>query len=182
MESTTTLSPEPAPGDAPDVSGSPTEFRLHPRAAAVWTTITAVVIAVPVTGGTIATLLLELYWVPPLIFGLGALILWLVSRYNRRYVAALRCELSRRGLLVVRGVWWRTEIFVPRERVQHTDIDQGPVARRCGMATLKVFTAGSEHSQIQVDALSHDDASLVRDDLIEPEHRPARGATPTADA
>jgi hypothetical protein len=91
---------------------------------------------------------------------------WAASLHALAYAARLRLHLLPDGLLVQRGVWWRTEIFVPRARVQHTDVAQGPVGRRLGIATLKVFTAASHAGVIGVDGLDHADAVAVRDRLL----------------
>lgn len=159
--------PEPADPPATDPAASSSEFRLHPDAVRVWTSIAAVVLALPAIGGTIALLALGFWLLAALPIPAAAGFCWLLHRYYRRHAAALRCTLSPLGFSIARGVWWRSQTFVPRQRVQHTDVDQGPLARRHGMATLKVFTAGSEHSQIQVDGLRHKEAVRVRDDLIE---------------
>ncbi|MCR9245253.1 MAG: PH domain-containing protein [bacterium] len=161
---------DPIPESASTATATPTatvEYRLHPKAPKVWTIVASIVAAFPLTGGTITFFALELYWAPPLLAVLAVVVVWLLTRYFRRYARTVSCQLSPLGLLIRRGVWWRAEIFVPRERVQHTDVDQGPLARRFGMASLKVFTAGSEHSQIEIDSLRHSEALAVRDELID---------------
>ena len=55
---------------------------------------------------------------------------------------------------------------MPRARIQHTDVDEGPIARRFGIATMKVFTAGSEVSELEIDGLSRADALALRDRLL----------------
>ena len=52
-------------------------------------------------------------------------------------------KLDDTGLHVRRGRLWRKEILVPRSRVQHLDIERGPIERRYGLATLIVHTAGT---------------------------------------
>ena len=96
----------------------------------------------------------------------GASIIALVAVYGRAYLARFRCRLLVDGLWVDRGVWWRAETFVPRARVQHTDVQQGPIARRYGIASLKVFTAGASHGEIEIDGLIHADAVWLRDELL----------------
>jgi membrane protein YdbS with pleckstrin-like domain len=53
-----------------------------------------------------------------------------------------------RGLEIRRGVFWRSVVNVPRSRVQHTDVSQGPLERSYGLGTLIVYTAGTDHAQV----------------------------------
>lgn len=70
------------------------------------------------------------------------------------------------GLEIRRGVWWRREIHVPRSRIQHTDVSQGPLERRFGLATLHVFTAGTENAEVRLSGLDHATAAAIRDHLL----------------
>lgn len=76
-------------------------------------------------------------------------------------------RVDENGLRIRRGVWWRAVIDVPRSRVQHTDVSQGPIERSFGLATLVVFTAGTEHAQVGLPGLDHETALRIRDHLIE---------------
>ena len=58
-------------------------------------------------------------------------------------------RLDDEGLEILRGVYWRTITNVPRSRVQHTDVSQGPLERRHGLGTLVIYTAGTQHSQVK---------------------------------
>lgn len=70
------------------------------------------------------------------------------------------------GLEIRRGVWWRREIHVPRSRIQHTDVSQGPLERRFGLATLHVFTAGTENAEVRLGGLDQATAAAIRDHLL----------------
>ena len=73
---------------------------------------------------------------------------------------------GRDGLEIHRGVWWRRMIHVPRSRIQHTDVSQGPLERRFGLATLHVFTAGTANAEVALAGLAHEDATAIRDELL----------------
>jgi hypothetical protein len=79
-------------------------------------------------------------------------------------------KLDERGFQVRRGWLWRAEVLVPRSRVQHLDIERGPLERRFGLATLVVHTAGSQTEALRQSGLNDADAVAVRDALI-PEAR-----------
>jgi membrane protein YdbS with pleckstrin-like domain len=70
------------------------------------------------------------------------------------------------GLEIRRGVFWRQVVNVPRSRVQHTDVTQGPLERSHGLATLVVHTAGVEHAQVDLSGLPYETALRVRDHLL----------------
>jgi membrane protein YdbS with pleckstrin-like domain len=80
------------------------------------------------------------------------------------------------GLEYEHGWLWRHRISVPRSRIQHTDVTQGPYARRFGLGTLVIYTAGTEHASISIEGLSHEAAIALRDALLA---RPADPTSPT---
>jgi membrane protein YdbS with pleckstrin-like domain len=69
------------------------------------------------------------------------------------------------GLRIRRGVFWRTVIWIPISRVQHTDFTQGPVERRFDLATLTVHTAGTAGASISLAGLEHTVAVRLCDHL-----------------
>ena len=93
---------------------------------------------------------------------LTALLLWwpAVSYRHTFY------DVSADGIRIRRGVVWRTASLVPRSRVQHTDVSQGPVQRAFGLATLVIYTAGTHNAAVSLGGLSHATALAIRDHLI----------------
>jgi membrane protein YdbS with pleckstrin-like domain len=74
--------------------------------------------------------------------------------------------LDSEGLEIRRGVLWRHLITVPRRRIQHTDVSQGPVQRRFGLGTLIIHTAGTHSYEIRLEGIAHSMALRVRDALL----------------
>ena len=70
------------------------------------------------------------------------------------------------GLEIRRGVYFRAVTNVPRSRVQHTDVAQGPLQRRYGLATLVVHTAGNNSAEVELPGLTHEIALRIRDHLL----------------
>jgi hypothetical protein len=70
------------------------------------------------------------------------------------------------GIEIRRGVIWRTVINVPRSRVQHTDVSQGPLERRYGLGTLAIYTAGTDHARVGLAGLEHARALAIRSHLL----------------
>lgn len=73
---------------------------------------------------------------------------------------------SSDGIEIRRGVLWRTVINVPRSRVQHTDVSQGPLERSFHLGSLAVYTAGTEHARVRLPGLAHGTALEIRDHLL----------------
>lgn len=66
-------------------------------------------------------------------------------------------------LRIVRGYMFYRDTVVPFGRIQHIDVDQGPIDRRYGLATLTVHTAGNHNSKVALPGLRHADALHMRE-------------------
>ena len=95
----------------------------------------------------VGLLAFAVWWYPP-------------ARYRR-----LSYRLDDAGIVIKDGVFWRTESALPRVRIQHTDVSQGPLQRRYGVATLKLYTAGSRFTRIELPGLEYEAAVALRDRL-----------------
>ena len=85
----------------------------------------------------------------------------------------LRYRVDETGVRIRRGIWWRKVISIPTSRVQHTDVSQGPLQRNFELATLTVFTAGTEGASISLEGLEHGVAKRLRDHLLPDHHADA---------
>lgn len=103
---------------------------------------------VPATFAVIVAVAWLSYWWPPVEY-----------RHAAYRVLPDRLEIRR-------GVVWRTVIAVPRARVQHVDVSQGPFERRYGLGTLSVYTAGTDYSKVDLRGLEHGLALDIRDRLL----------------
>lgn len=83
-----------------------------------------------------------------------------------------RWRLDEDGLRVRHGRFWRTEVLVPRARVQHLDIERGPIERHYGLATLVVHTAGTRLSAVRQPGFDEDSANRLRDALVPRQREP----------
>jgi len=104
--------------------------------------------------------------------GTALLTSWLWTWPHKSFAFA-SYRLDEDGLEIRRGVIWRRIINVPRTRVQHTDVSQGPIERSHGLSTLVVHTAGTEHAQVALPGLSRENALALRDQLLPRDGRDA---------
>jgi membrane protein YdbS with pleckstrin-like domain len=70
------------------------------------------------------------------------------------------------GIEIRRGVVWHRVINVPRSRVQHTDVSQGPLERGSDLGTLVIFTAGTHYARVHLPGLQHATALRIRNHLL----------------
>ncbi len=70
------------------------------------------------------------------------------------------------GIEIRKGVYWRVVINVPKSRVQHIDVSQGPLERRYGLGTLVIYTAGTDHAKVELEGLEHGRALRIREHLL----------------
>lgn len=109
-----------------------------------------------------------LRWLLVLVLGLVAsLLCWLSLRWPALEHRRCSYRVGALGIEIWRGVIWRSTISVPRSRVQHTDVSQGPLQRKHGLATLSIHTAGKEHARVDLPGLRRETALRIRDFLIQ---------------
>ena len=146
------------------------------RAVIVWRFTTAVAFAPPLAAVSIAAIATTAaqspaalaFWIAwPLLLGAMTVAVW---RYPPARYRHLRYSIDDAGITIRDGVFWRTRSVLPRLRVQHTDVSQGPLQRRYGIATLKLYTAGSRFTRIELPGLEHAVAVALGDRLQRQTH------------
>ena len=75
-------------------------------------------------------------------------------------------RVDNEGIEIKRGVVWRRILSIPRSRIQHTDVSQGPLERSYGLGTLVIYTAGTEHARVHLPGLDYRVALRIRDHLL----------------
>lgn len=91
---------------------------------------------------------------------------WQVFSWPPRAYRHTSYRVDDRGIEIRRGVFWRAVINVPKSRVQHIDVSQGPVERRFGLGTLVLYTAGTDHAKVELAGLEHGRALAIRAHLL----------------
>jgi hypothetical protein len=88
--------------------------------------------------------------------------LWWPSLSYERYTWELRPD----ALILGQGVLWRDRTAIPRGRVQHVDVRQGPIEQWFGLARVHVHTASGLGADGVVPGLTLADAEHLRDELV----------------
>ncbi|QKD80222.1 PH domain-containing protein [Actinomyces marmotae] len=91
-----------------------------------------------------------------------AFLLWMIPRQVRSMGYALAGE----HLLWRKGIMWRRMSVIPYGRMQYVDTSQGPIARRLGIAEVKLHTA-SAATDATINGLPVAEAEHLRQILAE---------------
>lgn len=139
-------------------------IQLDPRYKSMMRLLAALVGVALFVGATIAELAIPGWtgavWLPAVV-----VIAYLVIYLPMRRYATRGYSLVEERLRVVRGVLFHSDTIVPFGRVQHIDVDQGPIERGFGLATLTVHTAGSHNASVSLPGLAHETALAMREDI-----------------
>lgn len=76
-------------------------------------------------------------------------------------------ELREHDLVMTWGVFWRTRRCVARDRIQHIDINSGPMDRRFGLVQVVIHTAGMIGSVAAIPGLTPSEAEFLRQQLLD---------------
>lgn len=158
--------PEPAEGDSWSV--------LHPATEVLWRIQMS---TLPGLLGTVGVVLACLgVWREDVLLaviagGLGLGFLAVVALwprwYARRAYASTGYRVSDRIVEHRRGIFWRTTVAIPLSRLQHVDLQSGPLDRWLGIATLRLFTGGTKDALHEIHGLAADQARALRDRLLQ---------------
>jgi membrane protein YdbS with pleckstrin-like domain len=102
----------------------------------------------------------------PLWLVLNVAAVWQLRRWPDISYRHSSYRLDAAGIEIRKGAYWRTITNVPRSRIQHTDVSQGPLERRFGLGTLVIHTAGTMNATVKLAGLEHETARRIRTYLI----------------
>lgn len=101
-------------------------------------------------------------WPWILIFGVWALqavyFFWMVRKRFHQEGYALR----EKDIIHTKGYWVRTELTVPYNRVQHVEIEQGPLARALGLGSISVYTSGDNGGDLSISGIEYPEAERIK--------------------
>ncbi len=146
---------------------------LDPKVRTVWR-VSAVITGISV--GAIGlffewliTRKMSSYPLPFGLWGLGALIIFALpgiifanlSWKNARY------RLGEDDLAYMKGIFWKSERYVNRARIQHVDVTAGPVSRMLGLVEASVHVGTGVSAAISISGLTPDVAEELKKTLLE---------------
>jgi len=78
-----------------------------------------------------------------------------------------KISLREKDLHFQSGLIWRKTISLPFNRIQHIEIESGPIARLFHLTTLKFFTAGGGSADMRIPGLQFNRASRLRSFVLD---------------
>lgn len=144
-----------------------TEQPVDRRAIAAWRWAAAAASLAAMAG---AAALLAVARLPPapsavLLLVLAVFLVAMTAWYPAARYRHLRYAVDGTGIMIRDGIFWRAQAALAKVRIQHTDVSQGPLQRHYGIATLKLYTAGSRFTKTELPGLAHATAIALRDEL-----------------
>lgn len=106
---------------------------------------------------------------PWVVAGCGVLLvirMWLLLWYPIRAYQVWGYRIDDKVLETRQGIWFRTITLLPLSRLQHADLHRGPLERAFGLASLILYTAGTQHASILLPGLDAAEAAHLRDQLV----------------
>ena len=92
--------------------------------------------------------------------------LWFIFAYPGRAYHAWGYRIDGRVLEIRSGLFvWSLELL-PLTRIQHVDLQRGPLERMYGLASLVLHTAGTRSAAITLPGLDAEEAVRLRDHLL----------------
>lgn len=98
-------------------------------------------------------------WIYVLFIVLFALIVFYkILGFSRRKYALREKDISYKS-----GVITKTMTTVPFSRIQHVEIDEGPISRYFGLASLSVYTAGDSSDDLDISGIKKEEALRIKE-------------------
>jgi len=74
--------------------------------------------------------------------------------------------LREKDVIFNKGLFWKSSTIIPFNRVQHCEVNVGPIDKLFGLAELKIFTAGGSASDLSIEGLTPATAQRISDYII----------------
>ncbi|QYJ67780.1 PH domain-containing protein [Flavobacterium litorale] len=89
-----------------------------------------------------------------------SLIISRISFKKRGFAFRTHDVIYRRGVLAV------STIIIPYNRIQHVALHEGLLSRKLGLATIEVFTAGGNSSDVEIPGIAKEHAEKIKQLLV----------------
>ncbi len=108
-----------------------------------------------------------LVWLIPAWLAVAAVAIWFCLWYPPRLYGSWGYRIDAKVLETRSGRLFHRTRLLPLSRLQHVDIERGPLERMFGLAALVLHTAGTHSANIRIPGLEAAEATRLRDHLIE---------------
>lgn len=70
--------------------------------------------------------------------------------------------LREKDIIYKEGLFWRSQLLVPFNRIQHAEVNQGPLQRAFGLSELRIYTAGGSASDLAISGIAFKEAQSIK--------------------
>lgn len=148
--------------DLPAVEKS--EFQKHPRRFLNKKLIAKVVFFIPLLIGIIVlAFVVEENWMFWTALGLWAIVFLLILFLSYKEYFVRGYVLREHDITYRHGWIFHHETTVPFNRIQHTEINDGPIDRLFTLCELEIYTAGGSASDLSLSGLDPRDAARLKE-------------------
>jgi len=95
-------------------------------------------------------------------YGLYALIVLLICLLASVVARSRGFALREKDIHYKSGIVWKKTVSLPFNRIQHIEVESGPLERFFKLTTLKLFTAGGSSADMSIPALTFERSSTLR--------------------
>lgn len=146
---------------------------LDPKVRTVWR-VSAVITGLVAGGGALffewlITRKMDAYTLPFGLWGLGGLLIFGLPGFifaNLSWKNA-KYRLGEDDLAYIKGIFWKSERYVNRARIQHVDITAGPLSRMLGLVEASVHVGTGVSAAISISGLTPEIAEDLKKALLE---------------
>ncbi len=152
-------------GELPDVIG--TDFDRHPKRylkfrlimmSILFSLLAMGLVSVWLSGNNTPATILTSAWTIFLLLRIA----FEIKAFPLRGYLVREKDISYRSGLIFREV-----TTIPYNRIQHSEVSHGPIARKMKLSTLKIFTAGGSSSDLSIHGLDAEEAEKLKEWLTE---------------
>lgn len=163
----------PQESSGPDLMPPGEPRKLHPAIKKVWQISAALSTVVYIALFSIPELIvyrrlddpfLPFPWIGPVAaLLLGAYTITMAGRQYENW----RYTIRPHDVILSHGVLWKTQRCVSRGRIQHVDINSGPLDRRFGLVQVSLYAAGALGAVGSIPGLRPEEAEALREALLQ---------------
>ena len=95
----------------------------------------------------------------------GVLLLILIGLsifFSYRLYSTMGYALRQKDIVFKKGYLWRSMTVVPFNRIQHAEVEQGPIDRFFDLSRLKIYTAGGSSSDLDIPGLKPAESESIK--------------------
>lgn len=75
--------------------------------------------------------------------------------------------LRERDISYKEGVLWKSHTVIPFNRIQHSEVTQGPIQSVFELSSISIYTAGGGASDLTITGLQQKEAHQIKDFLLQ---------------